>query len=53
MMWPWDRPPDLHPTLLLYGERDEIIPPGPIERLWRGCPAGWGIVSYAIEGGTC
>lgn len=29
-------------TLLLYGERDEIIPPGPIERLWREMPDGVG-----------
>lgn len=26
------------PTLLLYGEKDEIIPSGPVERLWEAMP---------------
>jgi alpha-beta hydrolase superfamily lysophospholipase len=26
------------PTLALYGRRDEIVPPGPIEKLWRRMP---------------
>jgi len=36
------------PTLLLYGERDEIVPPEPIERLWHDMPesAGHRFVRY-------
>jgi len=49
------------PTLLLYGERDEIIPPGPIERLWQTMPEhaghrfirypeGWHLLTRDLQG---
>jgi len=54
--------PKIHTrTLLLYGERDEIIPAGPIERLWQNMPEdaghrfirypeGWHLLTRDLQG---
>jgi acylglycerol lipase len=54
---PWQSAPRLPgPALLLYGEQDQIIPPGPSARCWRACriaairPGAWPSIQRVI---TC